>query len=117
MTQEDLLHIKELAEQMQRDQLRAARYELLRVRRTRGGLLAVCRACPEAVRDSRRFGVWAFYSSTTVQTPAGAVAWFDAHRQTEMHEWYEEQDRGVERVPFEHVKPVPFGRRRKKAGQ
>ena len=51
-------------------------------------ILAKCTNCPKGVFDIRRAGVAAFYSSKKFGSVAEAEEWWDAHRSTEMHEWY-----------------------------
>lgn len=100
MSNQDAAHIRVLAERMRDDAaFEESRRHLRVVTLESGRLLARCASCPKDVRDLRKYGVWAFYSSTSVTAFWDAVEWFMAHRATDIHRWYADQDSPAR---FEH---------------
>lgn len=113
MSHQDVADIQALAEKMRDDAVFEESKRFLRVRTmTSGRLLAECASCPKNVRDVRKYGVWAFYTSTTVPEFRDAVTWFAAHRATDLHRWYADQDSPA---PFEYVCSTAKRKKRKQA--
>lgn len=99
---QDATDVRVLAERAINEAIRDEMRRSLYVARLPSGkqVLGRCKVCPLSVRDSRRYGVWAFYSSTTLGTVGDVIEWFIAHRATDLHRWYADGN-GPERFPFE----------------
>lgn len=112
MSNQDVAHLRALAEKMHDDAVFEESKRLLRVSKMPSGrLMARCSSCPKDIMDARKFGVWAFYSSTTTLTFGDAVEWFAAHRATDIHRWYADQESPA---PFVHVRSTAARKKQKK---